>query len=90
LKVNSLNLVTKFTEFTVSCELVSLNFVKCLLDVIQDIFYVLDTHAEANQIGCNTSLAQLLDSSSHRCRPHVSQWSSHGDRPVPTATTISV
>ena len=37
-----------------------LNLSQSLLDVVEDVFHVLDTHGETNQIGGDTSLEQLL------------------------------
>ena len=34
--------------------------VQCLLDVLNDIFHVLDTHRQANQVGSHSGFAQLI------------------------------
>ena len=37
-----------------------LDFIQCLLDIIQDILYILDTYREADQVWSNACLLQLL------------------------------
>ena len=37
-----------------------LDLIQCLLDIIQDILYILDTYREADQVWGNACLLQLL------------------------------